>query len=198
MLAACRTNGEGFAIPTFDLVPSDVEGFMEALWEFQSVFHDCFVRSAPRAHFFDSMVGQCSKLERKSIEPMALHVDGGTIRGLQRFISDGSWDEAQRRWNYHQLVADAMGDPEGVLMFDETGFVKKGHDSVGVARQYGGTLGKVENGQVGVFAGYASRQGYALVDKRLFLPEVWWTDVYTARRTRCNVPEELTWQSKPQ
>ena len=88
MLAACRTNGEGFAIPTFDLVPSDVEGFMEALWELQSVFHDCFVRSEPRAHFFDSMVGQFSKLARKSIEPMALHVEGGTIRGMQRLISD--------------------------------------------------------------------------------------------------------------
>ena len=83
-------------------------------------------------------------------------------------------------------------------MFDETGFVKKGKDSVGVARQYCGTLGKVENCQVGVFAGYASRQGYALVDKRLFLPEVWWTDAYAARRTRCNVPDELTFQSKPQ
>jgi SRSO17 transposase len=198
MLAACRTNGEGFAIPTFDLVPSDVEGFMEELWEFQSAFHDCFARSEPRAHFFDYMVGQCSKLERKSIEPMALHVEGGTIRGMQRFISDVHWDEEQMRWNYHQLVADELGDPEGVLMFDETGFVKKGKDSVGVARQYCGTLGKVENGQVGVFAGDASRHGYALVDKRLFLPEVWWTDAYTARRTRCNVPEELTFQSKPQ
>jgi SRSO17 transposase len=102
------------------------------------------------------------------------------------------------RWNYHQLVAEEMGDPDGVLMFDETGFVKKGKDSVGVARQYCGTLGKVENCQVGVFAGYASRHGYALVDKRLFLPEVWWTDAYAARRTRCNVPEELTFQSKPQ
>ena len=102
------------------------------------------------------------------------------------------------RWNYHQLVAEEMGDPEGVLMFDETGFVKKGKDSVGVARQYCGTLGKVENCQVGVFAGYASRQGYALVDKRLFLPEAWWTDAYAARRTRCNVPDELTFQSKPQ
>ena len=86
MLAACRTNGEGFAIPTFDLVPSDVEGFMEELWEFQSAFHDCFARSEPRAHFFDSMVGQCSQLERKSIEPMALHVEGGTIRGMQRLV----------------------------------------------------------------------------------------------------------------
>ena len=198
MLPACRTGGEGFAIPTFDLVPSDVEGFMEELWEFQSAFHDCFTRSEPRAHFFDSMVGQCSKLERKSIEPMALQVEGGTIRGMQRFISDVRWDEEQMRWNYHQLVADEMGDPDGVLMFDETGFVKKGKDSVGVARQYCGTLGKVENGQVGVFAGYASRQGYALVDKRLFLPEAWWTDAYAARRTKCNVPDALCFQSKPQ
>jgi SRSO17 transposase len=198
MLPACRTGGEGFAIPTFDLVPSDVEGFMEELWEFQSTFHDCFARSEPRAHFFDYMVGQFSKLERKSIEPMALQVEGGTIRGLQRFISDVVWDEEQMRWNYHQLVAEEMGDPDGVLMFDETGFVKKGKDSVGVARQYCGALGKVENCQVGVFAGYASRHGYALVDKRLFLPEVWCTDAYAARRTQCNVPAELTFQSKPE
>jgi SRSO17 transposase len=198
MLPACRTEGEGFAIPTFDVVPSDVEGFMDELQEFQSAFHDCFPRSEPRAHFFDYMVGQFSKLERKSIEPMALQVEGGTIRGLQRFISDGVWDEEQMVWNYHQLVAEEMGAPDGVLMFDETGFVKKGQDSVGVARQYCGTLGKVENCQVGVFAAYASRHGYALVDKRLFLPEVWFTDAYAARRTKCQVPDELRWQSKPQ
>ena len=198
MLPIGRTEGEGFAIPTFDVVPSDVEGFMDALWEFQSVFHDCFTRSEPRAHFFDYMVGQFSKVERKSIEPMALQIEGGTIRGMQRFISESVWDEEQMVWNYHQLVAAEMGDPDGVLMFDESGFVKKGTDSVGVARQYCGTLGKVENCQVGVFAGYASRHGYALVDKRLFLPEVWSTDVYAARRTRCNVPDALTLQSKPQ
>ena len=134
MLPACRTGGEGFAIPTFDLVPNDVEGFMEELWEFQSAFHDCFARSEPRAYFFDYMAGQLSPLERKSVEPMALHVDGGTIRGMPRFLSDASWDEEQMRWNYHQLVADELGEPDGVLMFDETGFVKKGKDSVGVAR----------------------------------------------------------------
>ena len=198
MLPACRTAGEGFAMPTFEVVPSDVEGFMEELWAFQSAFHDCFTRSEPRAHFFDYMVGQFSKLERKSIEPMALQVEGGTIRGLQRFISDVHWDEEQMRWNYHPLVADEWGDPDGVLMFDETGFVKKGTDSVGVARQYCGALGKVEHGQVGVFAGYASRYGYALVDKRLFMPEAWWTDTYAGRRTTCNVPDALTLQSKPQ
>ena len=176
MLPACRTEGEGFAIPMFALESSDVEGFMDALQEFQSIFHDCFTRSEPRAHFFDYMVGQCSKLERKSIEPMALQVEGGCLRGMQRFISDAVWDEEQMRWNYHHLVADEMGDPDGVLMFDETGFIKKGKDSVGVARQYCGSLGKVENCQVGVFAGCASRHGYALVDKRLFLPEVWFSE----------------------
>src|SRR5215475_2840245 len=183
MLPACRTAGEGFAIPLFDIVRRDVEGFMEELWAFQSVFHDCFARSEPRAYFFDYMVGQFSQLERKSIEPMALHVEGGTVRGMQRFLSDVRWDEEQMLWNYHQLVAAEMGAPEGVLMFDETGFVKKGQNSVGVARQYCGTLGKVENCQVGVFAGYASRKGYALVDKRLFLPETWFSPTLTATST---------------
>src|SRR5262250_2027147 len=198
MLPRCRTAGEPFVIPTFDVQVRDVEGFMDELQAFQSVFHDCFARSEARAHFLDYMVGQYSPLARKSIEPMALAVEGSSIRSLQRFLSETVWDEEQMRWNYHQLVADALGEPDGVLMFDESGFVKKGNDSAGVARQYCGTLGKVENCQVGVFAGYASRQGYALVDKRLFLPERWWTDAYAARRTKCHVPTELTFQSKPQ
>jgi len=198
MLPACRTEGDGVAIPSFEMLPSDVEGFMDELRTFQSAFHDCFSRSEPREHFFDYMVGQVSPLERKSIEPMALKVAGGNIRGLQRLISDVAWDEDQMRWTYHHLVADAMGAGDGVLIFDETGFVKKGTDSAGVARQYCGPLGKVENCQVGVFAGYATRHGYALVEQRLFLPEVWFRDAYGARRQKCRVPDELTFQSKPQ
>jgi SRSO17 transposase len=131
------------------------------------------------------------------MEPMALQVEGGTIRGMQRFISDISWDEDQMLWNDHQLVADALGDPEGVLRFDETGFVTKGQESVGVARQSCGTLGKVENCQVGVLAGYASRHGYALGDKRLCLPEEWCSDAYATRRTTCHVPQALTLQRNP-
>jgi hypothetical protein len=83
-------------------------------------------------------------------------------------------------------------------MVAETGCGKKGKDSVGVARQSCGLLGKVEHCQVEVFAGYASRHGYALVDQRLCLPEVWWTDAYATRRTRGYVPDGLTLQSKPQ
>jgi SRSO17 transposase len=198
MLPRCRTADEPFVIPPFDVQVSDVEGFMDELQEFQSIFHDCFARSEARAHFLDYMVGQYSPLARKSIEPMALAVEGSRIRSLQRFLSETVWDEEQMRWNYHQLVADELGEPDGVLMFDESGFVKKGKDSAGVARQYCGTLGKVENCQVGVFAGYASRQGYALVDKRLFLPEVWFTEAYAARQARCQVPAEVTFRSKPQ
>jgi len=198
MLPACRMAGDEFAIPTFDLTHRDVAEFTDELQEFQGLFHDCFPRSESRAHFFDYMVGQLSPMERKSIEPIALRIPGGRVRGLQRFLSEVPWDEEHMRWTYHQLVAEEMGEPDGVLMFDETGFVKKGKDSVGVARQYCGTLGKVENCQVGVFTGYAARKGYALVDKRLFLPEAWFTDAYAARRTKCQVPPELTWQSKPQ
>jgi SRSO17 transposase len=81
------------------------------------------------------MVGQLRPLERKSIEPIALQVPGGSIRGLLRFLSEVVWDDEHMRWTYHQVVADEMGAPDGVLMFDETSFVKKGPDSVGVARQ---------------------------------------------------------------
>jgi len=198
MLPRCRTAGEPFVIPTFDVQVSDVEGFMDELQEFQSVFHDCFARSEACEHFLDYMVGQYSPLARKSIEPMALAVEGGRIRSLQRFLSETVWDEEQMRWNYHQLVAAELGEPDGVLMFDASGFVKKGKDSAGVARQYCGTLGKVENCQVGVFAGYASRQGYALVDQRLFLPEVWFGLAYAPRRRKCQVPDERMFQTKPQ
>ena len=81
-------------------------------------------------------------------------------------------------------------------MCDETGFVKKGQDSVGGARQSCGSLGKVETCQVGGFVGYASRKGYALVDKRLFLPEAWLTDADATRRSKCKIPPTLTFQSK--
>src|SRR6266699_1503738 len=198
MLPAHRTEDEGFSLPQFDLTPCDVDGFLDELQAFHDQFRGCFARSEPREHFFNSMVGQCSALERKSIEPMALHVEGGNIRGMQRCMSDDVWDEDHMRQTYHGLVADEMGTPEGVLMFDESGFVKKGKDSVGVARQYCGTLGKVENSQVGVFAAYASRQGYALVDQQLFMPEQWFTEDYKAKRDKCNVPKDVTFQRKPQ
>ena len=198
MLPACRTADETFAIPQFALTRSDIDPFLDELHGFHTAFRACFTRQEPRDQFFHYMVGQFSALERKSIEPIALQVEGGKVRAMQRLVSEALWDEAAMLETYHRLVQDEMGEPDGVLIVDETGFAKKGHDSVGVARQYCGSLGKVENCQVGVFAAYASRQGYALVDKRLFIPEPWFTDAYTARRTKCKMPAAVTGQSKPQ
>jgi SRSO17 transposase len=198
MLPAYRTEGEAFSIPKFEITPQDVDGFLDALRAFHHHFRACFARSEPREHFFNYMVGPYSALERTSIEPMALHVEGGNIRGMQRCMSDDVWDDDHMRQTYQGLVADEMGAPDGVLMFDESGFVKKGKDSVGVARQYCGTLGKVENSQGGVFAASASRHGYALVDKRLFMPEQWFTKDYKNRRDKCNVPKDVTFHTKPQ
>ena len=198
MLPACRTADETLALPQFSLTRSDLDSFMDELHGFHTAFRDCFARQEPRDQFFNYMVGHFSALERKSIEPMALQVEGGNVRAMQRLVSDALWDEDAMVRTYQHLVQDAMGEPDGVLIVDETGFPKKGQDSVGVTRQYCGTRGKVDNCQVGVFAAYASRQGYALLDKRLFLPEPWFTDAYTARRPKCKVPADVVWQSKPQ
>jgi SRSO17 transposase len=198
MLPACRTEGDVFPLPQFTLTPHDIEGFMDELHGFPTAFRDCFARREPWDHFFHYMVGQFSDLDRKSIEPMALRVEGGNVRAMQRGISDALWDDAQMLRTYHRLMNDDMGDPVGVVIFDESGFPKKGHDSVGVGRQYWGTLGKVENCQVGVFAAYASRHGYALVDTRLFMPEPWFADACTRRRTQCQVPQDRGFQTKPQ
>ena len=152
MLPAHRTEGEVFSIPQFDLTPRDVDGFFDALQTFHAQCRGCFSRSEPREHFFNYMVGQFSALERKSIEPMALHVDGGNIRGMQRFMSDDVWDEDTMRETSHGLVARAMGDPQGGVMVDASGCVTKGQESVGVARQSCGPLGKVDKSPVGVCA----------------------------------------------
>src|SRR2546425_704251 len=198
MLPVCRTPDDVYAIPPFEVTCEDVEGFLDERGEFHALFQDCFVRREPREHFFRSMVGQCSSLERKSLEPIAVQTEASSIRAMQRSLSDTQWNDARMLQTYHQQVAKEMGAPDGVIIVDESGFVKKGHDSVGVARQYCGTLGKVDNCQVGVCAAYASRHGYALLDKRLFLPEVWFTDAYAVRRATCQVPDALRWQSKPQ
>lgn len=198
MLAACRTQDDPYALPPCDLTSDDVGGFLEELQTFHESFRSCFVRSEPRHHFLHYMSGQFSALERKSIEPMALHLEGGNIRGMQRFISDDVWNEPQMQRLYHGMMAHDMGDLHGVLIFDESGFVKKGQDSVGVARQYCGNVGKVENAQVGVFAAYASAKGYALVDQRLFLPESWFDAEHAERRAKCRVPKDVTFRSKPE
>ena len=198
MLPQIRNDEHLFSIPKFDIEKEDIEDFHNELKGFHEAFSDCFFRSESRDHFLQYMAGQLSEIERKSIEPIALTVENGNIRAIQRFVSDVIWNDKKILHKYHSMINDDLGDPNSVLIFDETGFVKKGDDSIGVSKQYCGGIGKVDNCQVGVFAAYASPNGYALVDKRLFIPEKWFTDEYSVRRMKCGLPEDITFMSKPQ
>jgi len=198
MLPEIRSQEFLFDVPKFNIEKGDIEQFINELKGFHEVFSDCFHRSESRAHFYRYMVGQFSELEKKSIEPIALNVEDGNIRPMQRFISDAEWDDDKILNKYHNLVNEDMGAPDGALIFDESGFIKKGNESIGVSRQYCGSIGKVENSQIGVFAAYASPYGYALLDKRLFIPEKWFSDAYKLRHNKCKLPESIEFKTNPQ
>ncbi len=198
MLPECRKEEYLYKVPEFTVTSDDVESFIDELRCFHEEFRECFQRSETRENVFRYMVGQFSELERKSIEPIALTVEDGQVRSMQRAVSDVVWDEEKLLAKYRSMVVEDMGDPNGVLIFDESGFIKKGKDSAGVHKQYCGNIGKVENSQVGVFSAYASPYGYALLDKHLFVPEEWFSGEYEERRIKCKFPKELTFKTKPQ
>jgi SRSO17 transposase len=198
MLPDIRQSDYQYAVPRFDLDRNDVYDMVSELKGFHENFSDCFQRSESRDNFYRYMSGQLCHLERKSIEPIAFAIEGGKVRAMQRFVSDAPWDEDKIMFKYRSLVNDDIGHPDGAIIFDESGFAKKGDDSIGVARQYSGNLGKVDNCQVGVFAAYTSPYGYSLIDKRLYIPEHWFSDDYSEKREKCLLPSEIKFQTKPQ
>jgi SRSO17 transposase len=141
---------------------------------------------------------------RKNIEAIALRLGGpeapaaNVVRGLQQFVGRGAWDDAPLLAAHRRLVAQTLGEDDGVLIIDGSDFPKQGEHSVGVARQWSGRLGKRANCQVGVFLGYASRKGYTLVDRRLYLPESWLGPDQEAMREECRIPPGLSFQTKPE
>jgi SRSO17 transposase len=144
------------------------------------------------AAFLDGLL---SGIERKTGWLMA--EQAGDLRPfrMQALLGRSRWDADRLRDEVRAYVAEALGDPDGVLIVDETGFLKKGAHSAGVARQYSGTAGRIENCQIGVFLAYASRYGQALVDRRLYLPESWTKD--PARCAKAEIPETATFATKP-
>jgi len=114
---------------------------------------------------------------------------------MQSLLGRSRWDADRLRDAVRDYAIEALGDPDGVLVVDETGFLKKGEHSVGVARQYSGTAGRIENCQTAVFLSYASRYGHTLIDRRLYLPESWARDA--GRRAAAAVPEAVTFSTKP-
>jgi SRSO17 transposase len=144
------------------------------------------------AAFLDGLL---SGIERKTGWLMAEQSGAERPYRMQSLLGRSQWDADRLRDEVRDYVVEALGDEDGVLIVDETGFVKKGDRSAGVARQYSGTAGRIENCQVGVFLAYASRCGQALVDRRLYLPESWTKD--RARCARASIPETVTFATKP-
>lgn len=186
-----------YPIPKFDLCKEDIQNFAHELKGFHEQFNDCFQRRESREHFFNYMSGQFSQLKRKSIEPIALAMQDGNVRAMQRFVSDTKWHEANIIAKYRSIVDEDLGSSNGVLIVDEVGFPKKGRDSAGVSRQPCPPDKNIVSCQVGIFAAYASEHGYALVDKRLFIPEQWFSDDYQALRQKCMLPEDLAYKPRP-
>jgi hypothetical protein len=153
-----------------------------------------------RGHFITMLKGFLSDLERKSIEPIALAYDGGigSVRNLANFMGANKWDEGGMRCEYRKDISGQLAHEDGMVTVDDTGFPKKGNNSVGVARQYCGRAGKVDNCQIGVMAGYVSPRGYGLIDCELYMPEKWFEDDFSGMRKKCCVPMSLRFRTKNQ
>jgi SRSO17 transposase len=155
-----------------------------------------FARSEVRQRAQDYLRGLLSEAERKNSWQLAEVAGNSTPYGIQHLLGRASWDADALRDDLREYVIEHLADSESCLIVDETGFIKKGERSVGVKRQYTGTVGKRENCQVGVFLAYASLRGQAFIDRELYLPEEWAED--KERRQRVGVPDQVGMRTKPE
>ena len=162
--------------------------------------HECiagrFRRPEPRRRALEYLKGLLSPVERKNGWQLAERAGDTTPYGVQRLLSGYVWDADLVRDDLRDYVVEHLGDGDAVVVVDETGFLKKGEKSAGVQRQYSGTAGRIENCQVGVFLAYASTKGRTLLDRELYLPQVWAED--QERRREAGVPEDAVFRTKPQ
>lgn len=140
--------------------------------------------------------GLLSPVKRKNGWQLAEQAGEKSPDGMQRLLNNALWDADQVRDDLRDYVVEHLGDENAVLVVDETGFLKKGDKSAGVKRQYSGTAGRIENCQIGVFLAYASSKGETLLDRELYLPKEWATDV--DRRKDAGIPQEVKFATKPQ
>jgi SRSO17 transposase len=169
------------------VAPEIFDQVMARLETFMVPFVSTFRRQEPSEHAHTYVRGLLSEVARKNVESIAYRF-GHDRLPLQRFIGWAEWDEAPLRQELTRQVAEQLGQAEGVLVFDPSAFAKSGPESVGVARQWCGRLGKVDNCQVAVYLGYVSGAGHTLVDMRLYLPKAWTQD--PARLDKAGVPHD--------
>ncbi|MFE7438655.1 IS701 family transposase [Streptomyces tendae] len=153
-----------------------------------------FTRVEPRRRMRDYVRGLLGPVGRKNSWQLAEYAGHATPHSLQHLLSHSRWDTDGLRDDLQAYVAEQLGTPDGVLILDDTGFVKKGTTSAGVQRQYSGTAGRTENCQIGVFAAYATTRGHALVDRELYLPQSWTEDRERCRAAR--IPDQRIFATK--
>src|SRR3954449_10765176 len=175
---------------------SEAEGWAKGLDEVVARLAPRFGRVEPRRRLLAYLRGLLAPLGRKNGWQLAEAAGDRTPDGMRDFLSRMRWDAEAVRDDLRAYVVEHLGDPEAVLVLDETGFVKKGARSAGVQRQYSGTAGRIENCQIGVFLGYAGRHGRALIDRALYLPQGW--TCAPARRAAAGIPEAVAFATKPQ
>ena len=186
-------------VPWVKLTEEDIQGISQELIQFHQQFHECYGRVEHHRLGLAYFSGLLSNLDAKSVEPIALaFLDDHTVRPLQQFLKTGRWDQEEMQTKHQVLLADSLSSPEGMITVDSSEFPKKGKESVGVARQYCGALGKVDNCQSGVFIGYSSSKGYGLLTSQLYMPQEWFSPGYAKRRKDTWVPTDLAFQTKPQ
>jgi SRSO17 transposase len=173
----------------------DVQGWAGGLDAVLDRIASRFGRAEPRRRAAAYLRGLLAPVERKNGWQLAEVAGDATPDGVQDFLSRAQWDADAVRDDLQAYVVEHLGDAGAVLVLDETGFVKKGAKSAGVQRQYTGTAGRIENSQVGVFLGYASQHGHALIDRALYLPKEWAEDA--DRRREARVPADITFTTKP-
>ncbi len=175
---------------------AEVAGWAAGLEEVHARIASRFSRSEPRERVAAYLRGLLAPLERKNGWTLAELAGESSPDGMQRLLATADWNPDRVRDDLRDYVVEHLGDPGAVLVVDETGFLKKGSRSAGVARQYSGTAGRVENCQIGVFLGYASLAGRTFLDRELYLPKAWAQD-----RPRCEqaaVPEDVEFVTKPE
>ena len=179
-----------------DLCVAQVQEWADGLADLHALIGRRFTRSEPREHAVAYVRGLLSGEERKNSWTLSERAGDATPDGMQRLLSTTDWDPDLVRDDLQSYVSQHLGDPAGVLIIDETGFLKKGTRSAGVARQYFGTAGRIENCQIGVFLTYATPAGQTFLDRELYLPKGWTDD-----RDRCadaGIGADVDFATKPE
>ena len=178
---------------------NDIKTMAQELVDFHKQFHECFGRIEHHRLGLAYISGLMSNAKAKSAEPIALEfLDKKSVRSMQHFMKTYRWDHDAMEFTHQSMLAPMISQPDGMITVDAGEFVKKGKESVGVARQHCGQTGKVENCQSGVFVGYSSHKGYGLLSCRLYMPESWFTQEQEQRRKANLVPEDLVFKTKQQ